>query len=174
MSKRVKQMVIAEIRERIGETAELLVVDSSRLDAITTNKWRLALRQSDITVLTVKNSLAKKALGEAGITGLDPYLEGSSTLVWGGEDIVALSREIARWAREIKQLEIKGGTAEGTSLNAADVDALSKSPSREELIGQIAGLALSPGARLCGALLGPGGKLAGQIETIAEKADEEE
>ena len=174
MSKRVKQMVIAEIRERIGETAELLVVDSSRLDAITTNKWRLALRQSDITVLTVKNSLAKKALGEAGITGLDPYLEGSSTLVWGGEDIVALSREIARWAREIKQLEIKGGTAEGTSLNAADVDALSKSPSREELIGQIAGLALSPGARLCGALLGPGGKLAGQIETIAGKADEEE
>ena len=174
MSKRVKEMVIAEIRGRIGKTAELLVVDSSRLDAITTNKWRLALRQSDITVLTVKNSLAKKALGEAGITGLDPYLEGSSTLVWGGEDIVALSREIARWAREIKQLEIKGGTAEGTSLNAADVDALSKSPSREELIGQIAGLALSPGARLCGALLGPGGKLAGQIETIAEKADEEE
>jgi large subunit ribosomal protein L10 len=174
MSKRVKQMVIAEIRERIGETAELLVVDSSRLDAITTNKWRLALRQSDISVLTVKNSLAKKALSEAGVTGLDPYLEGSSTLVWGGEDIVALSREIAKWAREIKGLEIKGGTAEGTSLNAADVDALSKSPSREELIGQIAGLALSPGARLCGALLGPGGKLAGQIETIAEKADEEE
>lgn len=173
MSKRVKEMVISEIRQRIGETAELLVVDSSRMDAITTNKWRLALRQSDIALLTVKNSLAKKALDEAGVTGLDPYLEGSSTLVWGGEDIVALSREIAKWAKEIKELEIKGGTVEGTSLNAADVDALSKSPSREELIGQIAGLILSPGARLCGALLGAGGKLAGQIETIAEKAGEE-
>ncbi len=173
MSKRVKQMVSAEIRGRIGETAELLVVDSSRLDGVTTNKWRLALRQSNITALTVKNSLARTALHEAGVVGLDPYLEGSSTLVWGGEDIVALSKEITRWAKELQGLAIKGGTLEGTSLSAADVDALSQSPSREELIGQIVGLALSPGARLSGALLGPGGKLAGQIETIAEKAEQE-
>ena len=172
MSKRVKGMVVSEIVSRLGDVSEMLVVDCSKLDAISTNRWRLALDKSDIRVLAVKNSLARRALSEAGVIGLDPYLEGPSTLIWGGEDIVALSKEIARWAKELAELEIKGGTLEGQSLSADDVDALSKSPSREELIGQIAGLALSPGAQLAGALLGLGGTIAGQLKAMADKADE--
>lgn len=172
MSKRIKGMVVAEIKSRIGDCREMLVVDSSRLDAISTNRWRLALQESQITVLSVKNTLAKRALHDAGVTQLDPYLTGSSTLVWGGEDIVALSKEITKWAKEFSELEIKGGTVEGSSLDAAAVDSLSKSPSREELIGQIAGLVLSPGAQLAAALLGPGGQLVGQLKTIGE-ADED-
>ena len=169
MSKTVKKMLIGEIRDRIGETRDLLVVDSSKLDALTANRFRLALREKQISLLTVKNTLARRALNDAGVTALDPVLDGPSTIIWGGEDIVALSKEIARWAKELEPLSIKGGAVEGTTLNAADVDQLSKSPSREELIGQIVGLILSPGAQLAGALLGPGGYLAGQIKELAEK-----
>ncbi|MGH7128857.1 MAG: 50S ribosomal protein L10, partial [Planctomycetaceae bacterium] len=97
-----------------------------------------------------------------------------STLVWGGEDIVALSKEIAKWAKELEPLQIKGGTLEGTPLSAADVDSLSKSPSREELIGQIVGLVLSPGARLSAALLGPGAKLGSQIKKMSDEEAEAE
>jgi len=172
MSKQIKGMIVAEIKNRIGDCREMLVVDSSRLDAISTNRWRLALQEGRITVLAVKNTLAKRALHDVGVTQLDPYLTGSSTLVWGGEDIVALSKEITKWVKEFKELEIKGGTVEGSSLDAAAIDSLSKSPSREELIGQIAGLALSPGAQLAAALLGPGGQLTGQLKTIGE-ADED-
>ena len=83
-------------------------------------------------------------------------------MVWGGEDIVALSKEIAKWAKDLPTFEIKGGAVEGQTLDANGVDVLSKSPSREELIGQIAGLALSPGAQLAAAMLGPSIQLAGQ------------
>ena len=169
MSKRVKEMVMAEIRNRIGEPSDMLVIDSSRLDAISTNRFRLALREKNFSAFTVKNSLAKKALNEAGVTALDSILLGPSTLVWGGEDIVTLSKEISKWAKEVDGLEIKGGTTEGAPLSAEEVDTLSKSPSREELIGQIMGLVLSPGARLAAALLGPGGNIAGQIKTLADK-----
>ena len=169
MSKRVKEMVMAEIRNRIGEPSDMLVIDSSRMDAISTNRFRLALREKNLSAFTVKNSLARKALNEAGVTTLDSILQGPSTLVWGGEDIVALSKEISKWTKELNGLEIKGGTTEGSPLSAEEVDTLSKSPSREELIGQIMGLALSPGAQLAAALLGPGGKIAGQIKTLADK-----
>lgn len=174
MSKVVKEMIMSDLVERIGASRDMLVVDSSRLDAVTANRLRLELREKNITALTVRNSLARRALHNVGVKALDPVLEGPSTLVWGSEDIVALSKEIARWAREIAQLEIKGGTVEGSSLTAADVEQLSKSPSREELIGQIVGLILSPGGRLSGALLGPGGMLASQIETIAEGEEKPE
>ncbi len=172
MSKRVKEMLMADIRNRIGGPCDLLVVDSSRLDAVTTNKLRLALREKQITALTVQNKLAHRALSDVGLEGVGSLLHGPSTLVWGGEDIVALSKEISKWAKDLDSLEIRGAVVEGQALDAAGVDVLSKSPSREELIGQIVGLALSPGAQLAGALLGPGGTLAGQLEKIADQGED--
>ena len=171
MSKRIKEMLVTDLQQRIGDTTEMLVVDSSRLDAISDNRFRLALREKDIKVLTVKNSMALRALHSREITELDPILEGPSSLVFGGEDIVSLSKEVASWVKELGSdlIAIKGGLLEGTTLSSGDVEELSRSPSREELIGQIAGLLLAPGANLAAALLGPGGKLAGQVETIADE-----
>jgi len=174
MSKRIKDLLVKDLQSRLGETSEMLVVDSSRLDAISDNRFRLALGEKDIRVLTVKNSMAIRALHANGVTSLDQVLEGPSSLVYGGEDIVSLSKELAAWLREFGEtFEIKGGTVEGTSLSSEDVIDLSKMPSREELIGQIAGRLLSPGARIAGALLGPGGKLAGQLKTVAERDEDE-
>ena len=169
MSKFVKNMLIEEITERVGENRDMLVVDCSKLDAVTSNKWRLALQEKKITALTVRNTLARRALNDAGLTALDSLLEGPSTLIWGSEDVVALSKEITKWAKELEPLQIKGGAVEGTTLGPEDVDALSKSPSREELIGQIVGQILSPGANLAAALLGPGATLASQLKTKSEE-----
>ena len=172
MSKRIKEMLVTELQQRIGDAEEMLVVDSSRLDAINDNRFRLALREKDIRILTVKNSMALRALHAQDVTALDPVLEGPSSLVFGGEDIVSLSKEIAGWVTELgdELLAIKGGMVEGTTLSSGDVEELSKSPSREELIGQIAGLLLSPGSSVVGALLGSGGRLAGAVESIADGA----
>jgi large subunit ribosomal protein L10 len=169
MSKAVKQMVIDQIRGRLGNCRELLVVNTSKLDAITDNRFRVALQKKGIHLLQVKNTLAQRALADAGVGTMDGVLTGPSTLVWGGEDIVALSKEIARWAKDIEKLEIKGGTVEGQVVDANGVVELSKSPGRLELIGRIAGLLLSPGAQLAGALLGPGGTICGQLKAMSEK-----
>jgi large subunit ribosomal protein L10 len=171
MSKRVKGLLMDDIRGRLDGAVDMLVVDVSKLDGVSTNRLRLALRAKQIHLLTVRNSLARRVLSDAGVKGLDPVLTGSSTLVWGGPDMVALSKEISNWVKDLAKLEIRGGTLDGTTLTAPDVEALSKSPSREELIGKIVQLALSPGARLAGALLGPGGKLAAQLKTIVEKQE---
>ena len=172
MSKKIKQMVISEIRNRLADAGDMLVINSAKLDGVTANRFRRALRAKRIKAMTVANSLVKQALGEVALAGLGPYLNGPTTLVWGGEDIVALSKEIAKWAKDLEPLEVKGGIVEGKGINAKDVDALSKSPSREELIAQIAGRILGPGSRLAGALLGPGGTLASQFKTLADKEPE--
>lgn len=168
MSKAIKSLMMSEIRREIGEARDLLVLNTAKLDGVTDNKFRLALQKKGIKLLQVKNSLARRALSENGIS-LDHVLEGPSTLVWGGEDIVSLSKEIAQWAKQIKELEVKGGTADGQAIDAKGFESLSKSPGRAELLSQIAGLILSPGARLAAALLGPGGKVAGQVKTLADK-----
>jgi len=172
MSKQIKQMIIDEIRQKLGESRDVLVVNSSKLDGVTDNRFRGQLLAKGIHLLQVKNTLARRALAEVGVTSMEQVLAGPSTLIWGGEDIVSLSKEIARWARQLDKLEIKGGAVEGQVVSAKGVDELSKSPGRLELISQIVGLALSPGARIAGALLGPGGTISGQAKALADKEDE--
>lgn len=173
MGRQVKDMVIADIQTRIGSARDFIVVDASKLDAITANRWRLALRKERIHALTVKNSIAANALRRQGIEGLDGVLAGPSTLLWGCDDIVALSRSVTKWAKDIQKLEIKGGTVEGQTLNAAGVETLSKSSGRLETIAELAGLMLAPGRQLAGCLQGPGGQLAGQLKTLADKEGNE-
>jgi|UniRef100_A0A7C4LQE4 large subunit ribosomal protein L10 len=173
MSKVVKQMMIADIQAQLGDCREVLVVDVSRIDGVTTNKWRQGLQKKSIRVLGVKNALARRALSAAGLAGINEVLKGPSAIVFGGEDIVALAREIIESAKEVKALEVKGGAIGALSLTAAQVEEISKSPGRRELLGQIAGLALSPGGRLAGAIRGPGGRVAGCVKSLADKGDGE-
>lgn len=171
MSKRIKEMLAADLQVRIGEHRDILVVDSSALDGVTANSLRLKLRKQNIRMLGVKNSLARKVLAEIGLEALGQFLSGPTTLVYGGPDIVALSKEITKWAKDIEKLQIKGGVLDGSALTPDDVVAISKGPSREELLGKIVMLALSPGAAVAGALLGPGGTVVGQVKSIAEKSE---
>jgi large subunit ribosomal protein L10 len=169
MSKFVKELVIDDIHARLGAARDVVVIDSSALDPITDHEFRGKIRNAGIKMLTVKNTLARKALEKNGVKGLETVLAGPSTIIFGGEDVVALSKIVVKVTKDYTKIAIKGGASEGTALNSDDVTALSKSPGRLELISQIAGQILSPGAKLAGALLGPGGKLAGIVKTIEEK-----
>ena len=170
MSKVVKKMMIDDIRGAVGDAREVLVVDASKVNAVATNQWRTALRAKKIHVLGVKNAVARAALVELGLGGLSGVLSGPSTLIFGGEDIVALAKEVMESTKKIKELKVRGGALGETALNADDVESLSKSPGRMELLSQISGLILSPGARLNGAILGAGACLGGQIKAVADKA----
>jgi large subunit ribosomal protein L10 len=170
MSKAVKELMMETIRQQLGDCRDVLVVNTSLLDGVTDNKLRLELQKKGIQLLQVKNSLARRTLAAQGVS-LEHCLQGPSTLVWGGPDVVALSKEIAQWARQIDKIQIKGGAVDGQPVDAQGVEALSKSPGRKELLGQIAGLILSPGGRLAGALLGPGGRVAGAVKTLADKEE---
>lgn len=108
MSKVLKNMLMNEIKDQLGDVTDVLVIDSSRLDAITDNRMRIAFHENNIHAMTVRNKLALRVFHDAGIESLDEILAGPSTLVWGGEDIVQLSKEISKWAKDIGPLEIKG------------------------------------------------------------------
>lgn len=171
MSKVVKRMMIDSIQGALGDCREVLVLDASRLTGMAANQLRLTLRKRNIRLIGVKNAVARRALSEIGLTGAADALTGACTLVFGSEDIVALSKELTEWCEKIKTIEIRGGAIGSTPLKPSDVEKLSKSPGRAELLSQISGLILSPGARLSGALLGAGRKVAGQVKTLADKAE---
>jgi large subunit ribosomal protein L10 len=116
----------------------------------------------------LKNTLAKRVFAEAGLGGLDPLLAGPSVAVWGGDGVAELAKEISAQVKKHQKPEIKGGVVEGTVISAAQIDDITKLPSREELIGRVAGLALAPAQRVITLAQAPASALASQIQSIAE------
>ena len=169
MSKYVKEMMMNQLKAELGEAKSVLILDFKGLGGVAENKLRLDLRKKKIQMRAVKNTLAKRVFSEAGIAGLDPYLSGPSVAVWGGESIADLAKEIAAQVKKLKKPQIKGGAVDGVSITAAQVDELTKLPSREVLIGQVLTLLLGPAQKLMSQLGSPASTLIGQLEALVER-----
>jgi large subunit ribosomal protein L10 len=167
MSRYVKQLIMEDLKRRLKGVRDLLFVDLERLNATEATQLRLALRRKQIRLRVVKNTLARRVFAELGLREAAQFLTGPSAVVWGGESIVELAREITDWAKKIDRFRLKGGLLQGTPLTQADVEALSQMPSREQLLGRLVGLLLGCAQRPVQLLQGVGSRLLGQIRAHA-------
>ncbi|MEM9353230.1 MAG: 50S ribosomal protein L10 [Planctomycetota bacterium] len=171
MSKYVKQLITDDLKGRLEGVNDALLVDVIGLEANDTVALRKELREKDIHLLVVKNSLARRATEG---TSLAPAFEGAAgsvAVVWGSEDIVSLAKEVVRISGDDKyeKFQPRGGAMDGTALTADEVKAVSKWPSRAEQLSLLMGQILGPGATLSAQLLGPGGSLASQVKQKGEE-----
>jgi len=166
MSKYVKNLVANHLRERLDNVNDALLVDMIGLSANKNNRLRALLRDKNIHVMVVKNSLAARATEGSPLSALFTGLEGTAAVCWGAEDIVSLAKD-----DEYAPFKARGGIMDGERIDAAQVDRVSKWPSRQEQLSILLGQILSPGATLVGQLSSVGGALASQIK---QKGEEEE
>ncbi len=174
MSKYVKQLMTDELKRRWEGVEDALLVDVIGMEANDTVELRKKLRDKNISLMVVKNSLARRA---AEGTGLAPAFEGAAgttAVVWGAEDIVSLAKEVTALTddKAYEKFEAKGGVMDGAKLSSEEVKQVSKWPSRTEQLSMLVGQILGPGATLNAQLLGPGGALASQVKQKGE-GDEE-
>ena len=174
MSKYVKNLMAGHLGERLEGVNDLLVVNVIGIDANRTSALRKRLREKSMSLLVVKNSLARRATEGTVLASAFEGVAGTMAVVWGGEDIVSLAKEVADLAKgeDFAPFEARGGVMGGDVLTAEGVMQVSKWPSREEQLSILSGQILSPGANLQSQLLAPGGLLASQIEQQGEGEDE--
>lgn len=173
MSKYMKEIMSNQLKDELGDTRSLLILDFKGLDANSEYQFRKEMREKSIKVRALRNTLARRVLRELGLNGLDKILTGPSVAVWGGAGVAELAKEVSKKVKELKKPEIKGGVVDGTVIGPNQVEDITKLPSREELIGRVVQLALSPASRVVSLANAPAAGLAGQIKAIAEKTDAE-
>ncbi len=173
MSKFVKDLVTKDLRKRLDGVEDALVVDVIGLENNKNVALRQRLRQKNIHLLVVKNSLARRATEGTRLAPAFDSVEGTMALVWGGEDLISLAKEVVKISalKEFEPFAPKGGVMDGQPLAADQVRAVSRWPSRQEQLSILVGQILSPGATLCAQLLGAGAKLASQIKKKSEEAE---
>lgn len=173
MSKYVKEMMMDQLKTELGDAKSVLILDFKGLDAVSENKLRLDLRKKKIHMRAVKNTLARRVFSEAGINGLDTFLSGPSVAVWGGDGVAELAKEISAQVKKLKKPEIKGGAVDGVVITSAQVEDITKLPSREALIGRVVSLALAPVQRVITLANAPASGLLGQLKTLSEPKEAE-
>ncbi len=174
MSKFVKNLIIDDLRKRLDHVSDALLVTVEGVEANANNRLRTKLQDKNISLLVVKNSLAARAAEGTPLAPVFEGLSGPAAIVWGGEDIVSLAKEIAGLAKDkqYEPFEARRGIMDGEVLTAQDVERVSKWPSRQEQLSIVAGQILSAGSTLCGQLGSVGGALASQIQQKAEGGEE--
>jgi large subunit ribosomal protein L10 len=181
MSKQIKRMELDALKKAFGEIRDYVVLSASKVDAGTDYLIRTTLRKKNIRLLMVKNTLARKVLGEAGITLAPNAWEGPTLLAWGTESIKDLSKaidaiitEVAKKNPNIKEkkdlpVRVKTAVADGQEV---PFDTALKMPTRVEAIGEVVGMLLGPASAIAGCLSGPASQVAGAIATIADKKED--
>lgn len=169
MSKYLKQLITDQLSSELDGVTDCVLVNVIGLSANETVDLRKQLREKNIRLRVVKNSMAIRATEG---TALAPAFEGTGgtlAVCFGGDDFISLVKEVHRLEADeenFEQFAARGGVMDGETLTPEMVVEVSKWPSREEQLSILVGQLLGPGRTLLAQLESAGANLAGQIDQI--------
>ena len=167
-----KDLVISQLKSDFETAAVALFVDFTGLTVEEANAFRRKLQESEVGYRVVKNTLVARAMDGKDYADISSSLKGSPTgVVIGNIDPVAPAKVTFDFIETTPHLKIKGGVLDNKALTPAEVEALSKMPSREEMQAQIVAIALSAGSNILGQIKNPAGRIVGALDTKAEVED---
>ena len=153
-----KQPIVAEISEAVKDAQSVVLVDYRGLTVEQDTALRKKLREAGVAYKVYKNTMMNFAFKGTDFEALAPYLNGPSAIAISTTDATAPARELADFAKNAPNLEIKGGVVEGDAYDANGIMEIAKIPGREALI-----------SRLLGSMQSPITNLARVLNQIAEK-----
>jgi len=172
-TKAEKQEMVAALAARLRRSSTVYVTDFTGLDVAKITQLRRRLRQAggegDTDFVVVKNTLARRALAEAQVQGLEGHLAGPTGLVLSGADPIAAAKVLADFAREFEKPAIKVGLVDGKTVTPDLVKRLASLPSKHELLAQLGGALQAPMAGFVGALNGLLMNMVGALEALRNK-----
>jgi len=172
MARPEKIAEVQAIAERIDSAQSMILADYTGLTVEQMTIFRRSCRAQSVECRVVKNRLARIAADKSGLEAMKDHLNGPTAIVFGAESQVDPAKIVADFAKENEAMEIKGGFLDGEFLDKAQVMALAKTPSRDELLAKMMGSINSPATGLVGTINGVAAALARVIDAAAkEKAE---
>lgn len=171
MKRPEKEAQVRMIKEKLSEAQAVILADYRGLTVEEMTELRKKLREAGVELRVVKNTLARLAAKEVEINELVEHLSGPVAMAFGTADPVAPAKILHTFARDHKNLELKAGLLEKKLLNAKEIEALAALPSREVLLGKLAGAIAGPLRNLGFVLSAPIRDLVYVLEAVRKKQE---
>jgi large subunit ribosomal protein L10 len=147
-----KSAVIDDITNRLQSAEASVLTEYRGLTVTDLATLRAALRPAETDYKIYKNTLARRAAADAGLTELAEWLEGPVAIAFvrpDGDAVVA-AKALRDFARGNPNLVLKGGMLGPRILTVRDVETLADVPPRAELLGRLANGFQAPLVRAAG------------------------
>ena len=161
---------VAEIESKIEENNGVFVVGYNGLTVKQAQELRHQLREAGAEMKVYKNNLVRLALQNQDQPAIDEILAGPLAYVFYENEPVEAAKALKEFATKSKGvLEIKGGISEGKAVSAEEVNAIADLPTKDQLLGQIAGLINGFARDIAVCVNGVSSGLARTVQQISEQ-----
>ena len=138
MKRTDKEQLVSELKDTMKGATALYFTDFTGLNVKRMTDLRRRLRKAGVQYVVIKNSLALRAVNEAGLTG--QALKGPTGVVVAKKNAIAAAKVLTDFAKENDaRPSVKGGLYEGGVIDAAMVKKLASLPTREEALSILVG-----------------------------------
>lgn len=165
-----KEASVEELKGIFAESGSVVMTHYSGMTVAEMTELRGKLRELGGTFKVVRNRLAKIAMKENPAESAADLFTGPVAIAYS-EDFVSAPKAVVEYAKDNDKFVILGGFMEEEVFDAAGIDALSKMPSREELIATIAARLTGQASQVAQRLMAPAQGLAGAVGVIQEQAE---
>jgi len=137
-----KEEEVKALAEKLKKAKFILLTDYRGINVADVTALRTSLRDTKAEYKVIKNNIIKRALDSNGESVLDSILEGPTALIISEDDYLEPLKAVYQYAKNNEFYKIKGGIIEGKVVTTEELITLAKLPSRQELLGMLAGALL--------------------------------
>ena len=170
--KRKKELIV-EYQEWAGKSRAIILSEYTGMSMKEIDDLRAKIREAGGEFHIIKNTLAKLAFEQAGMSVPVGYLEGSTAASFAFEDAPAIAKAMTDFARTVESLKIKGGYLDSRPMDSKQVIALAELPPLPVMRARLLGTFLAPASQLARTLAEPARALAAVFQAYAESANAE-
>jgi len=171
MARPEKVAVVESVAELFKDARSVVLNDFTGLDVEKVSELRRLCRESNVEFRVVKNTLAKLGVAKTEAAELDGYFEGPTALAVSRDSENLGAKILAKFAEEHESPKFKAGFVDGNVIDATAVLALSKLPSKEELLSLLLAGLQSPASGLVSVMQGP---LRSLVNVLGQIKDQKE
>lgn len=139
-----KQSIVEELKKKLSECQSGVIVDYRGVTVEEDTALRKSMREANVDYSVVKNTLLNFAVKGTEYEGIASFLEGPTAIALGVEDPIAPAKVIGDFIEKQKKLTIKTGFIDGRVVDVAEIEKISKLPSKEELLAKAFGSMKAP------------------------------
>lgn len=172
VSKERKEEVLSTYAEWLKKSQAVILVEYTGAKMKDLDNIRARIREAGGEFHVLKNTLARRAFADGGMSLPAEYLVKSTAVSFAFSDPASTAKALSDATKGNEFVKVKGGFMSGQVLSAAQVKALADMPPLPVMRAQLLGVLQAPAGKLVRTIAEPARGLAAVIKAFSEKASE--
>jgi large subunit ribosomal protein L10 len=169
ISKERKEELLQEYAALIGKSEGLILIEYRGLNMKGMDPLRGKVRAAAGELHVVKNTLAQKALAEAGRSAPHDLFTQTTAIGFAFSDVPGVAKALTAAAKDSEFIKVKGALLGDRVLTTKDVEALAELPPLPVVRATLLGLLATPATRLTGTIASGVRQVVNVVKAYADK-----